>query len=119
MTTSLTKLIEENKWRPIAEAKPCEDYNRHCYLLRDKETFVYIGYSIDGMSWFESGSEVLRVYPTHFRPLPDDRLARVTDLYDKFIEQLSTADAAKTILDWPKLAQNIREQATAIAEGKE
>lgn len=52
-------------------------------------------------------------------PSTANRLARVTELYGKFIEQLANADMAKTILDWPKLAQNIREQATAIAEGKE
>lgn len=116
-TDALTKLIAENKERPIAEAPrggtkviARNQYNDVTAAYYSAATNAW-HYSMAG-DWQFGGV-------THFRPLPDDRLARVTELYDEFIERLSMADMTKTILNWPKLAQNIREHATAIAEGKE
>lgn len=127
MTTPITKLIEENKERPIAEA-PRDGtvvFVTGCYSTKGwwkgKYKTQFAGTKREKTGWGEEyGTSFFPKPPTHFRSyLLDDRIVRVTELYDKFITQLANADMAKTILDWPKLAQNIREQATAIAEGKD
>ena len=80
--TNLEKLIAENQWRPIEEAprdgsdillrEGCLDiWNDfwHSYNLGDGKT--------DGH--FEH-AEAMNSEPTHFRPLPDDRLAKCADV---------------------------------------
>lgn len=106
MTTPLTKLIADNKWKPIAEAP------------RDGTLFIAKGKS--GMRGFinclrysfrsPDGAWYGKDCVTHFRPLPDDnRLARVTEV---FLEAMNLHEH----MNWVGAAL---ERATAIAEGKE
>jgi hypothetical protein len=75
MTIPLTKLIAENKERPIAEASRKTNSR---FLLKIDTCWV-VGFW-NGFSW-EGEDDGLLLYPTHFRPLPDDRLAFVAEHY--------------------------------------
>ncbi len=154
MTTPLTKLIADNKWRPIAEATEndlkrqllvrlprnngkygvttaiyigkhemrAEDWNweNEDYIDRDEENdvdyvpegwFEQIESDCSDYGWFGLNKSN---YPTHFRPLPDDRLALVAECLD---------DGYQTIIKhFPEvevLVNKIREKANRIAEEKE
>ena len=174
MTTPLTKLIEDNIWRPIAEAT-ADDLKRQLLVRLPRNngkygitTAIYIGkhemraedwnwenedhidrdeendvdYVPEG--WFEQIESDCSDYgwfglhksnsPTHFRPLPGDRLARVTENIIDEVEQ--TIATVKNMMDGMLQAgilpselanyaciisrlESALEQATAIAEGKE
>lgn len=82
MTTPLTKLIEENKWRPIEEA-PTPNVDLLCRCDDSLELLRYVEKNHmrnNESGWFEAYSLRGKYNPTHFRPLPDDRLALVTEV---------------------------------------
>lgn len=125
MTTPLTKLIEENKERPIAEAP------------RDGRDLLFYSPDYGGkhfIDWltFDGELGVRDAIPTHFRPLPDDRLARVTEalvhsyhyamqILEKGKEdRIAKHGEAPAELLWALSELNLAlERVTAIAEGKE
>lgn len=105
MTTPLTKLIAENKERPIAGA-----VRGQVYILKGVDAYGTAGYTVSKMRHDCNG------YYTHFRPLPDDRLARCFEIL------LNAAISAKEQNHIYEAAADIEvalQQITAIAEGKE
>jgi len=125
MTTPLTKLIADNTWKPIAEAqKDGTDIMLIIPSITPPFDFGYFSAErnlFEGRS-FKSDYDALKYLPTHFRPLPDDRLARVTEvLLDALnrIGQPIPSDATAEEITCRLIAQEALELATAIAEGKE
>jgi hypothetical protein len=116
MTTPLTKLIADNKWNPIEE-NPKEAEKTH-YLLLSDDDCIDKGFW-DGERW---NTETLFIYPTHFRPLPDDRLALVTEVLLEALNNLVSKSDDYTPVPLAILIENGRraiQQATTIAEGKD
>jgi hypothetical protein len=118
MTIPLTKLIAENKERPIAEASRKTNSR---FLLKIDTCWV-VGFW-NGFSW-EGEDDGLLLYPTHFRPLPDDRLAFVAEHYragvDAFISMFEPLAEKSGIYGAAlEFAQGLQKQAEAIAEGKD
>lgn len=119
MTTPLTKLIAENKERPIAELP--KDIGRTMFLARaidvcngftDGKPYTTDYYCV----WAEPAGTFARwnhnFPPTHFRPLPDDRLARVTEFLLDELERIGACYPETR--GWIDIT---KQQATAIAEG--
>lgn len=79
MTEAIEKLIAANRWQPIEEApKDGEDV---VLLIPGSVIPITIGHCLDG-DWFPQDEttldgNMLIPEPTHFRALPDDRLADV------------------------------------------
>ena len=116
MTIPLTKLIAENKERPIAEASRKTNSR---FLLKIDTCWV-VGFW-NGFSW-EGEDDGLLLYPTHFRPLPDDRLALVTEVLLEALNNLVSKSDDYTPVPLAILIENGRraiQQATTIAEGKD
>lgn len=128
MTTPLTKLIAENKERPIAaysDAHTHDDINYgDWYLVKSVDGCIYkafIVFNCTRHQWGVEGKEFNdEAQPfnrfTHFRPLPDDRLARCFEIL------LNAALSAKEQNHIYEAAADIEvalQQITAIAEGKE
>ena len=117
MTTPLTKLIEENKERPIEEAPR----DGTMVLLYDGDTRAWnkpIGghwcKKVNG--WASEWNCTPLSEQTHFRPLPDDRLARCFEIL------LNAALSAKEQNHIYEAAADIEialQEITAIAEGKD
>ena len=112
MTTPLTKLIAENKERPIAGA-----VRGQVYILKGVDAYGTAGYTVSKMRHDCNG------YYTHFRPLPDDRLAFVAEHYragvDAFISMFEPLAEKSGIYGAAlEFAQGLQKQAEAIAEGK-
>lgn len=122
MTTPLTKLIEDNKERPIAEA-PTPNVDLLCRCGDSLELLRYIDKNHmrnNESGWFEAYSLQGKYKPTHFRPLPDDRLALVCEALMKGLEHLSCLGNGKELGNsvGNLIAQQTLIAATAIAEGK-
>ena len=140
MTTPLTKLIAENKMRPI-EARPNYDdqparqiirlsgasthsgaswarevIGEACISTKTKE-----GYSEEDLKRLCLIGDIDRksVSITHFRPLPDDRLARVTEVLLEGMNKVLNRAMVHDHEGYEEIAKNAIKQATAIAEGKE
>lgn len=92
--TNLEKLIADNKWRPIEEA-PRDGTEIELLVplkwgkqaLSKKEPRVGTGDYHAGAYWWDSDHYYwtnriaqLTTLPTHFRPLPDDRLAKCAEV---------------------------------------
>jgi len=130
MTTPLTKLIEENKWRPIAEApqSPYDEGKSECFLGKDADGDWHFCYhrkskysAFHGIYIVNNGDYTDGGYGndykpeveiTHFRPLPDDRLALVAECLDDGYQTI-----VKHFPEAEVLVNKIRQKATAIAEG--
>ncbi len=108
---ALTKLIAENKERPIAEA-PRDGSD---VILRfECGGLIVASWDCEKEVW-DCGDRWLEDDElTHFRPLPDDRLALVAECLD---------DGYQTIIKhFPEaevLVNKIRQKVAAIAEAKE
>lgn len=135
MTTLLTKLITENKERPI-DARPNYDDQPTRQIIRLSGTSTHSGtpwarevvgeacistktkegYSEEDLKRLCLIGDIDRksVSVTHFRPLPTDALAEVCEVLD---------DGYQTIIKhFPEtevLVNKIRQKATSMAEGKE
>ena len=105
MTTPLTKLIEENKWMPIAEAP--EEITR--ILATDGREVQVIDW---GKDWCSHGCYT----PTHFRPLPDDRLAKCFEI---LLNAALSAKEQNHIYEAAADIETALQEITAIAEGKD
>lgn len=146
MTTPLTKLIAENKMRPIEARTNYDDQparqiirlsgasthsgaswareviGEACISTKTKE-----GYSEEDLKRLCLIGDIDRksVSITHFRPLPDDRLARVTEVLLEALNEISETTSYDAYADRTGLtleAQTAMEaitKAEAIAEGKE
>lgn len=121
MTTPLTKLIEENKERPIAEAprdgrKLLLSWQYDLPHAPTKLTGLVEGWW-NGKAWeTDEGVVADQGYYTHFYPLPDDRLARCFEIL------LNAALSAKEQNHIYEAAADIEialQEITAIAEGKD
>ena len=122
MTKVIEKLIAENKWRPIEDAPKDEEilitdgYSVCTALYRisncsqDKPFYATTAngeiYNV-GYDW---QTEPQYIPATHFRPFPDDRLARVCDLFLKAIE---------AALDDPDSPENVSMFALALKEAEQ
>ncbi len=116
MTTPLTKLIAENKERPIAEAPRdgTEVIARNQY---NDVTAAY--YSAATNEWhYSMAGDWQFCGVTHFRPLPDDRLADICAVFLDALQHIE-ANARDTTQYEVAIAANAIRNATAIAEGKE
>lgn len=97
MTDNIKKLIEANKWRPIEEAPRDGTY----VLLRGDSGYIgtpyrYIVARHDVkyrplQPWVTHANDSVLddgKMPTHFRPLPDDRLAEVCEVLLEALEKI-------------------------------
>lgn len=113
--SALEKLIEENRWRPIEEAP--KDGTEFEY--KTSENLRGLATWIDG-SWFSfacdatSGLSIDGMEATHFRSLPDDRLAEVCEVLMEEFGKIATN--AYHFVDKEDIKQ-ILAKAEAIAKG--
>lgn len=120
MTTALKKLIADNKWRPIEE-RPKDgnwflaNYAHGEMRAHNEPPNCVMGEwrEIDGR-WRGCGG--LRGFPTHFRPLPDDRLAKACEV---LLGALQIMAEDKRFLGIPIRAMNALARAEEIAKGGE
>ena len=126
MSDNIKKLIAENKWRGIADA-PKEDgavfmVNIPHDKLNDSATGIECDLvkrlganTLEGTQWLHdaSGEEA----PTHFRALPDDRLANVCQTLLEGLEKIKQGvdDRLHYTLTKEEMAQ-LAKQALAKAE---
>lgn len=88
MTEAIQKLIAENRWNPNMDEAP-KDGEDVVLLIPGSTTPITIGHCLDG-DWFPQDETTLDgnmfiPEPTHFRAMPDDRLAEVCRVLLDFI----------------------------------
>lgn len=116
--TEVEKLIAENRWQPI-EGAP-RDGEDVVLLIPGSTTPITIGHCLDG-DWFPQDETTLDgnmfiPEPTHFRAIPDDRLAEVCRvLLDTINDALAVADRTMSIA----VLRSGRHRANEIAGGGE
>lgn len=135
MTDAIRELIEANKWRPIEEAPK----DGRWFMAYQHSEYDVVGeytgwvgtvrYELKNDQFPElmksNGEFEREVYTAkHFRPLPDDRLARVCEVLLAALGDLSTVHSLG--LEWHHIKETIDvtceeafSKATAIAKREE
>lgn len=128
MTPEIQKLIDDNKWQPIEDAP-----NKTFVLLRGSSGYTttpyrYLNAQKDieyrpRQPWIDYANDSVLDrgnLPTHFRPLPDDRLAEALEVALGFMEHLQdngTYDYVESSHLWDDLNEALQ-KIQQIAEEK-
>lgn len=94
--TSLEKLIADNKWQDIKDAPKdgtrilAMTTNNKFYVCRWEGWWFWADWVIYGEGSDDRVVAGKECKPTHFRPLPDDRLAKVCEVLMKVVAHAAT-----------------------------
>jgi hypothetical protein len=88
MTDKLRELINQNKWRDISEA-PRDGSEILCFVQHHENSFSIHSRHWDSPYWRSMTCTNSSEHYTHYRPLPDDKLAEVCKELLGFVSQLS------------------------------